>query len=266
MRDWRSYDDVAATYARIHAPRLAGPAQDLLTSLAPPEGGRFLDLGTGTGTLGRLAASSQRPPALTVGADPSVGMLAEARRAEVGFPLVAAAAIDLPFRDGTFDAVGANFVIAHFTKLETAMFDALRVLRPGGRFGASVWAGGPDDLSTTWLELVHQVVPRDILSSAVDAAAPWRDRLRDRTRFEEALVDAGLRGVRVEAREFRFSFPLEEYLEGLSTWATGRFVRGMVGDAGWARLMDRARTTFGERFADPVNDFRSVWIGVGTRT
>lgn len=265
MRDWRSYDGVAATYARVHAPRLAGPAADLLELLAPPGGGRFLDLGTGTGTLGRLASDATEPPSLTVGVDPSVGMLDEARRAGVGFPLVAAAAIDLPFRDGTFDAIGANFVIAHFTKLETAMFDALRVLRLGGRFGASVWAGGPDDLSTTWLELVHQIVPRDVLSSAVDGAAPWRDRLRDRTSFEEALVDAGLRNVRVEAREYRFSFALDEYLEGLSTWATGRFVRGMVGDAGWERLMERARTTFAARFADPVNDFRKVWIGVGTR-
>ena len=30
MDDWRSYDTVAETYARIHAPRLAEPATDLV--------------------------------------------------------------------------------------------------------------------------------------------------------------------------------------------------------------------------------------------
>ena len=34
-----------------------------------------------------------------------------------------------------FDALLANFVIAHFTKYKTALFDMKRVLRPGGRLG-----------------------------------------------------------------------------------------------------------------------------------
>lgn len=264
MRDWRSYDDVAEIYARVHAPRFVEPARDLLTLLDPVPGSRLLDLGTGPGTLVALARDERALPDV-IGVDPSIGMLAVAHRALPDIPFAAATAIDLPFRDGTFDAVTANFVIAHFTKLETAMYDVLRVLRPGGRFGATAWGGGPDDLTSTWLELVREVVPPDVLSTAVDGAAPWRERLRDRGAFEEVLVDSGLRHVRVEEREYRFSFHLDEYVEGLSSWATGRFVRGMIGDQGWARLLERARATYAERFADPVNDFRRVWVGVGTK-
>ena len=35
MDDWRSYDSVAETYARIHAPRLAEPASDLALDTQP---------------------------------------------------------------------------------------------------------------------------------------------------------------------------------------------------------------------------------------
>ena len=48
--------------------------------------------------------------------------------------------VDLPFRDRTFDVVMGNFVLAHFVKVETALFDVRRVLRPAGRVGFTAWA------------------------------------------------------------------------------------------------------------------------------
>ena len=58
---------------------------------------------------------------------------------------------------------------------------------------------------------------------------------------------------------------LDEYVEGLGAWVTGRFVRDMLGDAGWRSFLDRAHARFRERFADPVNDFRRVLLAVATR-
>ena len=49
MNDWRSYDDVAETYQRIHAPRFADAARDLVGALEIRDGQRVLDVGTGTG-------------------------------------------------------------------------------------------------------------------------------------------------------------------------------------------------------------------------
>ena len=37
-----------------------------------------------------------------------------------------------------------NFVLAHFTKYETALFDMMRVLQPGGRVAFSSWSDGVD--------------------------------------------------------------------------------------------------------------------------
>ncbi len=265
MSDWRSYDTVAETYERIHAPRLREPARDLIRATDLSAGARVLDVGTGTGVAAAEAVSAIGDGGSVVGIDGSTGMLAVARRERPQVRTIAAVVIDLPFRDGTFDAVVGNFVIAHFTKYQTALHDLLRVLRPGGRLAMTAWSDGQDELTRTWLELVWSVVPRDVLEAAMADAIPWRDRFRRRDSMEETLLDAGLRHVRTERRPYRFRYPLDEYVEGLGTWATGRFVRSMLGDRAFESFLARARETFGERFADPVLDFRDVLVAVGSK-
>lgn len=262
MNDWRAYDDVAETYERIHAPRLAEPARDLVELAGVSANARILDVGTGTGVA---AAAAIEAGADAVGIDESIGMLRVGRGSRPAVRIAAAEAIDLPFRDGAFDAVLANFVIAHFTKYQTALYEMRRVLRPGGRMALTAWADGQDDLSRTWRELVESVVPREILDPTMAERLPWHDRFRDREALEEALIEAGLRKVRTEIRRYRFEFGLDEYVEGLTTWATGRFVRSMLGDQAFASFLQRVRTVFAERFADPLNDFREVAFATGLR-
>lgn len=262
VEDWRRYDDVAETYQRVHAPRLAEPARDLVAIAEVRAGERVLDVGAGTGVA---AVAARDVGAKVVGIDESLGMLGVARRDAPGIPFVGAEAIDLPFRDGRFDAVVANFVLAHFTRYQTALHDMIRVTRPSGRIAMSAWTDSDDELTRTWRELVEQVVPREIIEPALAQAIPWRERFRDRGRIAEAMLDAGLRQVRAEERRYHFQYTLDEYLEGLATWATGRFVRSMLGERGFASLMERARIVFGERFADPVNDFREVAFAIGVK-
>ncbi|GIU98532.1 MAG: hypothetical protein KatS3mg014_0148 [Actinomycetota bacterium] len=265
MSDWRSYDAVAETYERVHAPRLVEPARDLVRAAEIRPGDRVLDAGTGTGVAAAEAATVTGDPAGVIGVDPSLGMLAVARRVRPEVRTIAAAAIDLPFRDGSFDAVIGNFVLAHFTEYETALHDLVRVLRPGGRLALTAWADGGDELTATWLELVWSVVPRPVLEAALSDAIPWRDRFRRPEAIAEALGRAGLRQVRVERRSYRFRYGLDEYVDGLGTWATGRFVRSMLGETAWAAFLARARETFVARFADPVLDFRDVLIAAGVK-
>jgi ubiquinone/menaquinone biosynthesis C-methylase UbiE len=262
MDRWRSYDDVAETYERIHAPRLSEPARDLVEIAQIGEGTRVLDVGTGTGVAAEIAMAAG---ADVMGIDGSLGMLRVGRAARPSVRTIAATALDLPFRDADFDGIIANFVIAHFTKYQTALFDMVRVLRRGGRMSLTAWADIDDDLTRTWLELVEGVVPREVLSSAMAEALPWRERFRNREAVQEALTDAGLRTVRTEVRRYRFRYGLDEYVEGLGTWATGRFVRSMLGPAAFESFHERAKRVFAERFADPVNDFREVVFATGVK-
>ena len=49
MSDWRGYDGVADLYGRIHAPRMAEPARDLVALVEPGHDARILDIGAGLG-------------------------------------------------------------------------------------------------------------------------------------------------------------------------------------------------------------------------
>jgi ubiquinone/menaquinone biosynthesis C-methylase UbiE len=263
MTDWRVFDSVAETYDRVRAPVHAGPARDLAGLVAAPPGARVLDVGTGTGVAAEAAAAVVGPEGVVVGIDPSLPMLraAQARHARV----VAAQAIDLPFRDGTFHAVLANFVIAFFTRYETALFDMLRVLRPGGALGVSWWGGEPDEFGRTWTELAETFATKELLRAAVHRGVPWNERFRDRRRLEETLRDAGLREVQVHRRQYRTTVSQADYLAGRYTSVEGRFLRETLGDRLWERFTERTAEAFSQRFPDPLGDTNDVLIAVGTK-
>lgn len=262
MNDWRSYDDVAEIYERVHAPRMLEVARALVELVELSEGQRVLDVGTGTGVAAQAASESG---ARVIGIDPSTGMLVVGHRERPSLIFSAANAIDLPFRDGTFDAVTGNFVLSHFRRYDTALFDLLRVTKTGGRIGLTSWSDKKDELQDTWAELIGSVVPREMMEPVWAAAAPWTAKFADRQVFEDVLVGAGLRHVRTEKRQFRFQYSQADYLDGLGIGATGRFVREMLSDEGWTAFKERARATFSERFSDPMNDFRDVILAIGTK-
>ena len=105
-----------------------------------------------------------------------------------------------------------------------------------------------------------------MLAPAYAQAAPWHERFRTRGAIEEVLIDAGFRQVRTELHHV----PLDLLARRTTSTASrcgrpGRFVRKMLGESGWASFLDRVRSTFAERFPDPLNDFRDVWTAVAVR-
>jgi ubiquinone/menaquinone biosynthesis C-methylase UbiE len=262
MEDWRSYDDVAITYERVHAPRFIEPARDLLALADVHAGQRVLDVGTGTGVAAEVARGLG---ADAVGVDASLGMLQVAHAVHPELRLAAAEAIDLPFRDGSFDTVVGTFVLAHFANVDTALYDIVRVTSTGGTVAFTSWADGRDAFSDTWQELVTEVVPKELLEPTIAKAIPNHDRFTKRQAVELALLDAGLRHVRTEPARYEWSYSLEDYLDGLEVWAVGRFAKEMLGDAGWASFRERARMVFADRFPDPLHDRRDVLLAIGVK-
>jgi ubiquinone/menaquinone biosynthesis C-methylase UbiE len=263
--DWRSYDGIAQQYARVQAPVMALPAPDLVDLIQIGPDARVLDIGTGTGVAARAASAKVGSEGVVVGVDPSLPMLQMAGREGGGPSYAAATAIDLPFRDATFTHVLANFVIAHFPKYDTALFDILRVLRPGGRMGATAWgpADDKDEFRRTWRGVAEEYAEPGILSDALQRAAPWEELFANKDRLKEVLHDAGLRDIWVEKRDYRFETSAEDYLAGRETAATGRFLRQMLGEELWEVFRRRAREVFTDRFPPRINDFREVILAAG---
>lgn len=99
--------------------------------------GRVLDVATGTADLA-LALAADLPEAEVIGVDLSEGMLGVGRqkvernglRARVR--LEQADAENLPFEEGSFDAVTVAFGVRNFENLDKGLGELQRVLRPGG--------------------------------------------------------------------------------------------------------------------------------------
>ena len=107
--------------------------------LAPRPGQQLLDVAGGTGDIAfrflRRAGSGARATVL----DLTESMLDEGRRraaaARPGGALdwVVGDAMALPFPDNSFDVYTISFGIRNVTRIEDALAEAFRVLRPGGR-------------------------------------------------------------------------------------------------------------------------------------
>jgi ubiquinone/menaquinone biosynthesis C-methylase UbiE len=265
QEEWESYDAVAEVYERIHAPHYAVPAADLVQMADVSEEGRILDVGTGTGVAAQAARRAGGPDAFVVGLDPSLPMLSFAAEKDPSLALVVGEALDLPFRDGSFDVVLANFVVSHFNRYETALFDMIRVLRPGGRLALSNWEAGEDDFTRTWREAAESIIGPELYRDAARRALPWQEVFSRPDRVEEILWDHGLRRLRVERRRYRFEVSREAYLEGQEIRMIGRSLHRIMGDAIWERFRTQVREEFARRFPDPIGDSREVWFAVATR-
>lgn len=112
----------------------------LIDWLAPRPGLSLLDVAGGTGDVAfRVLDRLNGEGAATI-CDMTAPMLAEGRkRAEAeqlshALDWVCGDAMALPFADRSFDACTIAFGIRNVTRVEDALAEAYRVLRPGGRF------------------------------------------------------------------------------------------------------------------------------------
>ncbi len=92
---------------------------------------RLLDLGTGTGDLAREALA-QFPHARVIAADFTLEMMRVGRQ-NGALNFSAADALQLPFKDLSFDALTSGFLMRNVIDLQKAIQEQYRVLKKGGR-------------------------------------------------------------------------------------------------------------------------------------
>jgi demethylmenaquinone methyltransferase/2-methoxy-6-polyprenyl-1,4-benzoquinol methylase len=114
----------------------------MVSRLAPPHRGRayeVIDVAGGTGDVAFRILKRSRGHARVTVADINASMLAVGReRAEAkgveGVTFAEANAEELPFDAGRFDAYTIAFGIRNVPRIDKALAEAFRVLKPGGKF------------------------------------------------------------------------------------------------------------------------------------
>jgi len=134
---------IPENYDRYLGPVLFEPfARDLAARLNVPEDGSLLEIACGTGIVTRRLRDSLPPTVKIVATDLNEAMMDYARqkfRADENIEWKQADATELPFDDGTFDAVVCQFGLMFVPNKAKAAEEAFRVLKPGGKFVFTVW-------------------------------------------------------------------------------------------------------------------------------
>ena len=131
------FDRIAPVYDTWAGGQHARVAGRLVDLAAPAKNEHVLDVGTGTGLVAHLVAP-RVSPGLVIGIDLSDNMLAIARAHKgKNLQFVGMAAEHLVFRPQSFDLVTMGETLAYLADPTTALAEANRVLRQGGRLAVS---------------------------------------------------------------------------------------------------------------------------------
>lgn len=175
--------------------------------LAPRDGQRLLDVAGGTGDIA-FRFLKRAPGASAVVCDMTAGMLeegrkrAEAERLAGQLDWVVGDAMDLPFEDASFDVVTNSFGTRNVTRIEDALSEAYRVLKPGGRLMTLEFSQLPNPaLQWAYDRYSYNVIPPmgKIVANDRDSYQYLVESIRkfpDQERFAAMIRDAGFEQVK----------------------------------------------------------------------
>ncbi|WP_308917102.1 bifunctional demethylmenaquinone methyltransferase/2-methoxy-6-polyprenyl-1,4-benzoquinol methylase UbiE [Jannaschia sp. LMIT008] len=181
--------------------------------LAPRPGQRLLDVAGGTGDIA-FRFLDRAPDATATVCDLTEGMLVAGRaRAEAAdladrLDWVAGDAMALPFGANTFDAYTIAFGIRNVTRIDAALVEAHRVLRPGGRLMVLEFSQLPNPL----MQRAYDLYSFNVIPRMGQAIAGDRDSYRylvesirrfpDQDAFAEMVQAAGFGNVKYRNLSF----------------------------------------------------------------
>jgi ubiquinone/menaquinone biosynthesis C-methylase UbiE len=201
--DKRFAGSIPALYDRYLGPLIFEPyASDLAERLAGLAPQRLLETAAGTGIATRALARVLPQAASIVATDLNQAMVdfAVARTNADNLAWRQADALGLPFDDGAFDAVVCQFGVMFFPDKRAGFREALRVLKPGGRFVFNVWDRiEHNEAAQTVTDAVAALFPED--PPQFLARTPHGHH--DTAVLRAALADAGFTRVEVDTVEKR---------------------------------------------------------------
>lgn len=239
-------------YDRLLVPLIFEPyARDLAGRAARHDPRTILETAAGTGALTRALASRLPDDTCIVASDLNEPMLARASARLNGDARIAwrqADALALPFDDGSFDIVACQFGAMFFPDKVQGYREALRVLKPGGRFLFNVWDRiSENEFADVVTQKLAELFPDDPPRFLARTPHGYHDADQIRAELAEAgFVEVSVDGVDAMSRASTARDPAIAYCQGTP-------LRGEIEARGPARLEEATQSAsdaLAERFGD----------------
>lgn len=190
---WKKWDPVTMEF-------LQPMKEAIIRYLQPNDGQKILDIAAGTGEPALSIAASNKGGTVTI-TDISEEMMEIAREKAIAKELtnietVICDASDLPFENGSFDAVSCRFGFMFFPDMQLAANEIYRVLKPGGRFATTVW-NFPE--KNFWVTVIMGTIMRLMEIPPPPPEVPGMFRCCKPGRMKDILEKAGFSDI--EERE-----------------------------------------------------------------
>jgi len=172
-------------------------AEELAGRIAGINPSFVLEMAAGTGILTRHLRNALNERCELQATDLSPSMLEHAATkfvTEEQVTFMAADATDLPFSDNRFDAITCQFGVMFFPDKQRGYEEALRVLKPGGRYLFNLWDSWD---ANAFARMTHETVER-IFPDEPPGFYRIPFSYHDGPEIEAALGNAGFSDISVE--------------------------------------------------------------------
>ena len=193
---------IPENYDRYLGPVLFEPyAKDLAERIRVPAVGSLLEVACGTGIVTRRLRDRLPPSVKIVATDLNEAMMTFATqkfRSDENIEWKPADALDLPFGDGSFDAVVCQFGLMFFPDKQRGVSEAYRVLKPDGQYTFSVWdAIERIDLAKATETVIKQFFPENP-PDFYDIPFSFHEQ----DKLQSVLMTAGFREITIDVVPF----------------------------------------------------------------
>lgn len=179
----------------------------LLSAVRPRFGDRLVDICTGPGFAAGAAAAIGCE---VTGVDFAADMVEQAKASFPRCSFTVGDAENLDLNDRAFDCAVCNFGVFHFAEPEKAFREALRVLKPGGRYAWSQWQG-PD--RSPFFATVFKAVAGNANMDVGLPEAPLPFRFSDDEVARTEMSAAGFEGIEVAVVPIVLAAPADTFFD-----------------------------------------------------